>query len=50
MIAPHISVWIEPPPDDALLAGLKPPSHVDVDLSLQNGTIVPGARTTVSER
>jgi hypothetical protein len=43
MISPPISVWIEPPPDDAVAAGLRPPSRVDVDLSLQNGRIVSGA-------
>jgi hypothetical protein len=47
MISPQISVWIEPPPDDAVMAGLRPPSRVDIDLSLQNGRIVPGARAGV---
>ena len=42
MIRPHIAVWIEPPPDDAALAGLTPPPHFDIDLSLQNGKIIEG--------
>jgi hypothetical protein len=49
LIRPPISVWIEPPPDDAVVAGLRPPSRVDIDLSLQNGKIVAGARTTAFE-
>ena len=47
MISPRIAVWIEPPPDDAAVAGLRPPSHFDLDLSLQNGKIVEGSGTTL---
>jgi hypothetical protein len=50
MVHPPISVWIEPPPDDAVVAGLKRPSKIDVDLSLQNGQIVPGRAATVLDR
>ena len=50
MVSPSILVWIEPPPDDAVAAGLRPPSHVDVELRLQNGRIVPGARTPVLDK
>jgi hypothetical protein len=45
-ISPRIAVWIEPPPDDAVIAGLRPPAHVDIDLSLQNGRIVQGTSPT----
>jgi hypothetical protein len=41
MVRPPITVWIDPPPNDAALAGLTRPSHFDVVLTLRNGTIVP---------
>jgi hypothetical protein len=41
IVKPPITVWIDPPPDDAGLAGLVAPPHVDVELALRNGAIVP---------
>jgi hypothetical protein len=41
LVKPHVVVWIEPPPGDAALAGLRAPEHVDVRLALRNGVLVP---------
>jgi hypothetical protein len=38
-VTPPIKVWIDPPPVDAALAGLQPPSHVDVVLTLRDGRL-----------
>ena len=39
MVTPPIKVWIDPPPVDAALAGLQPPSHVDIVLTLRDGRL-----------
>jgi hypothetical protein len=39
MVTPPIKVWIDPPPVDAALAGLGPPSHINVVLTLRNGLL-----------
>lgn len=39
MVTPPITVWIDPPPIDAALAGLELPSHVDVVLTLRDGRL-----------
>ena len=41
MVTPPIKVWIDPPPVDAALAGLQPPSHVDIVLTLRDGQLMP---------
>jgi hypothetical protein len=40
-VSPHISVWMEPPPASAGLAGLRAPAHADVELTLYNGALRP---------
>jgi hypothetical protein len=40
MVTPPIKVWIDPPPVDAALAGLQPPSHVDIVLTLRDGRLL----------
>ena len=39
MVAPRITVWIDPPPAGVELAGLARPSHVDVELFLKQGAL-----------
>jgi hypothetical protein len=41
MVTPRINVWTDPPPADAALTGLKPPTHVDLTLALENGQFTP---------
>ena len=38
-VSPHVTVWIEPPPADAALAGLTRPPHFDVTLTLRNSAV-----------
>jgi len=40
MVTPPIKVWIDPPPVDAVLAGLQPPAHVDIVLTLRDGRLI----------
>ena len=40
MVTPRVDVWTDPPPADAALAGLKPPTRIDLTLSLTNGEFV----------
>ena len=37
MVTPHIMVWTDPPPADAALTDWKPPTHVDLTLTLMKG-------------
>ena len=37
LVAPQLRVWIDPPPDDAAVAGLQAPSRVDAELVLRHG-------------
>jgi hypothetical protein len=39
-VSPAMTVWMVPPPADVALAGLKPPTHVDVTLALRHGALV----------
>ena len=39
MVTPPITVWIDPPPNDAALAGLQPPSHIDIVVTLRDGRL-----------
>jgi hypothetical protein len=38
-VSPPISVWIDPPPADAVLAGLTRPARFDVELAVNGGRI-----------
>jgi hypothetical protein len=40
MVSRPVTVWIDPAPSDAALAGIRRPSHFDVVLALRGGTIV----------
>jgi hypothetical protein len=40
MVAPRVSAWIDPPPVDAPLAGLRQPAHFDVQYALRDGQLV----------
>jgi hypothetical protein len=40
MVTPPLKVWIDPPPADAALAGLQPPSQVDIVLTLRDGRLI----------
>jgi hypothetical protein len=39
MVSPRLTVWIDPPPRDAALAGLESPGRSDVTLTLENGAV-----------
>lgn len=39
LVQPRVSVWIDPPPDNADLAGPPHPSHVDAVLALRDGIV-----------
>jgi len=41
MVTPRILVWTDPPPADAALTNWKPPTHVDLTLTLKNGEFTP---------
>jgi hypothetical protein len=40
MVRPGIKVWLDPPPGEAAPADLPPPSDIDVELALKQGSIV----------
>jgi hypothetical protein len=40
IVTPRIRVWIDPPPDEASIAGLAARPHVDVELMLRQGAVV----------
>jgi hypothetical protein len=39
VVSPHIVVWMDPPPLDAALAGIRPSERADVTLVLKDGAI-----------
>jgi hypothetical protein len=39
VVSPHIVVWMDPPPTDAALAGIRPSERADVTLVLKDGAI-----------
>jgi hypothetical protein len=39
-VSPPLTVWMDPPPADAALAGMKPPGRMDHALSLYHGSLV----------